>query len=1093
MKSLKTLLLLLVLGLLAAPVIWFVSSERRQGAEKAEREFDENEPDLPNGIKVNKEDYLKARTEQVGYLRGWDTAELDSRQKAIAQMEASESDLAARGLAQAGAWTPLGPAPIPVNASITFSGRVSAIAVHPTNPNIVYVGTAQGGLYRTLDGGTTWTPLMDNALTLAIGAVAIAPSDPTTVFVGTGESTLCGSGCFIGVGLYRITSADTNPVLSGPLNKNASNADVFTGRAVSEVIVHPSDPNTIFVATTSGIAGIGNNTTGLTLPNAGVYRSTNAMAANPIFQPLTIQGTLGANRSVTDLATEPGNPARLLAGVIGSGGDGGVYLTTNALDAVPTFTRTLTNSDGGTLGRTEFAVNKVAGVVTVYAATGMGTGTLAKSTDGGATFPTQVVNSFCGTQCFYDIGVEVDPTDANKVYLGGNPNMIFGRSVNGGASFANNSFNLHPDTQALALAPSDPNIMYVGSDGGIWKTTNVNFPANIAWTSLNNSTFSASQFMSIAIHPTDRNFLIGGTQDNGTLALSPNGATWFRTDGGDGGFTVIDKNAVNTTNVTSYHTFYNSSGSLLGFVRSFVTDANSNPQWAGFYGCGGTANGINCADSVLFYAPLVGGPNAPGSTGNTIYYGTTRLYRSIDQGTTMTDVSGVLPARISAIGISPLNDNIRLAGTTSGTLYLSTTAGAVTMTAVTGSVPARYIGRVALDPVNQNIAYAALNGFGLASGQHIWKTSNLLSGAPTWTAAGNGIPDVPVNAFAIDPANAQNLFAGTDIGVFHSTDGGASWVPFSTGLPRVAVFGLEISAANRVVKIATHGRGIWEYDLAAVRRTAFDYDGDGKADVSVFRPSNNAWYLMRSQAGFAAYQFGAASDKLVPADYTGDGKTDIAVWRPSNGVWYVLRSEDFTFYGAGFGTNGDVPAPGDYDGDGKADLAVFRPGAQSVWYLQQSTNGFSAVPFGIAEDKPSVGDFDGDGKSDIAVYRPSLGQWFRFNSSNGSFYGVQFGTPGDVIVPADYTGDGKADVAVFRPSTSTWFILRSETPTFYGVTFGTTGDIPAPADYDGDGKTDIGVFRPSTGFWYEQQSTSGFNAVQFGATGDKPTPNAFVY
>ncbi len=106
-----------------------------------------------------------------------------------------------------------------------------------------------------------------------------------------------------------------------------------------------------------------------------------------------------------------------------------------------------------------------------------------------------------------------------------------------------------------------------------------------------------------------------------------------------------------------------------------------------------------------------------------------------------------------------------------------------------------------------------------ASGQHVWKTTNLLSGSPTWVAAGNGIPDVPVNAFAVNPNNSQDLFAGTDIGVFRSTDGGANWIPFSNGLPRVAVFGLEISKAWQVVKIATHGRGIWEYNLAAAAPT----------------------------------------------------------------------------------------------------------------------------------------------------------------------------------------------------------------------------------------------------------------------------------
>ncbi len=272
----------------------------------------------------------------------------------------------------------------------------------------------------------------------------------------------------------------------------------------------------------------------------------------------------------------------------------------------------------------------------------------------------------------------------------------------------------------------------------------------------------------------------------------------------------------------------------------------------------------------------------------------------------------------------------------------------------------------------------------------------------------------------------------------------------------------------------------------------FDFDGDGKADISVYRPSVGNWYLNRSRDGFLGVHFGLADDVLTPADFTGDGKTDVAVWRPSSGTWFMLKSEDFTFDAFQFGTSGDIPAPGDYDGDGKADRVVYRP-STGVWYLQQTTAGFAAVQFGIAEDKPSIGDFDGDGKNDIAVYRPSQGNWYRLNSSNGGFAAVHFGSPGDMIVPADYTGDGKTDVAVWRPSSGVWYVLKSEDLSFYGTQFGLSNDIPSPGDYDGDGKADLGVFRPSEGVWYLQQSTSGFAAVQFGLNGDRPTPNAYVF
>jgi hypothetical protein len=1091
MKAVKIAFLFLFIAAFAAPVYWHASAQDESKSE-SEKEFDENEPDLPPGVKMDKTEYFKLRNEHLDILRGFDTAKQDSRTKSIVAMERAEQDLARKRASQnrpmASLWQPLGPSPIPVSASVTYSGRVSAIAVHPTNPNIVYVGTAQGGLYRTLNGGGTWTPLMDSALTIAIGAVAISPSDPTTVFVGTGEAALCGSGCFIGVGLYRITNADTTPVLSQVINKDTAGNDVFTGRAVGEIIVHPTDSNVLFASTTSGVAGIGQGTTGAILPNAGIYRTTNAMSADPRFTKLDIQGTGGASRSVVDLGVEPGNPNRLVAAVIGASGDGGVYLSTNALAATPTFTRTLTTGDGATLGRTEFAVNKTGDVVTIYAATGTNNGTLYKSVDGGATFtPPGGGAGFCTGQCFYDIAVEVDPTDANRVYLGGSPTLVFGRSTTGGAAFTNSATGLHVDTQAFAIAPSDPNTMYFGSDGGIWRTTNVKATGAIPWTTLNNTSFSATQFMGLALHPTDRHYLLGGTQDNGTEFLAPDGTTWVRSDGGDGGFAVIDQNATTPTNVIAYHAYYSQTNTQVGFQRALTTEPNGDPFWSTFQGCRNSVsnNGIICTDQVLFYAPLVRGPGNP----NTIYYGTNRLYRSDNQGTLMTDVSGTLPARIGAIAIAPQDDNVRLVGLTTGAVYLSTTAGATTMSNVTGSLPSRYIGRIAIDPTNANVAYVALNGFGIPN-QHVYKTTNLLSGTPTWTAAGTGIPDTPTNALAIDPANTQVIYAGTDIGVFRTTNGGTSWEPFSDGLPRVAVFGMEIQAVHRVLKIATHGRGIWEKNLNVTnRRVVADFDGDGKTDVSIFRPSTGDWWWQSSlDGGQRATGWGISSDVITPGDYDGDGKTDFAVFR--NGTWYVFNSATSTARIENFGLAGDVPVANDYDGDSKTDLAVYRAG---IWYHLRSGSGtFGSVSFGLATDIPIPSDYDGDGKSDFAVYRGSdnAGEpdFYVFQSTDGTTPGYSWGNASDIPVVADYDADGLADIGVFRPSEGNWYVRKS-LGGFIIQHFGAEGDQPQHGDFDGDGKSDLAVFRASEGNWYILSSTTGVPTVKnFGLSSDTPVP-----
>jgi uncharacterized delta-60 repeat protein len=263
-------------------------------------------------------------------------------------------------------------------------------------------------------------------------------------------------------------------------------------------------------------------------------------------------------------------------------------------------------------------------------------------------------------------------------------------------------------------------------------------------------------------------------------------------------------------------------------------------------------------------------------------------------------------------------------------------------------------------------------------------------------------------------------------------------------------------------------------------RTQFDFDGDGRADQAVFRPSNSVWHLFGSQSGFSAAQFGLPTDKLTPADFDGDGRTDISVFR--DGTWYWLNSSTGSFQAAQFGQAGDVPVPADYTGDGRAELAVYRLG---IWYtLNLANNQFQAVQFGIASDKPVPADFDGDGKTDFAVYRG--GFWYILGSSQG-FAAVKFGIETDKPVVGDYDGDGRADQAVYREGI--WYILGS-TQGFYAAQFGITTDVPVPADYDGDGRADIAVFRD--GVWYLLGSQQGFGAVQFGTINDRPISAAFV-
>lgn len=821
---------------------------------QAQAQNDED-PDLPPNFNsgISKEEYLSKREKQISDMRGNQFLnELTYNARAIA----IEAKLNQERLQQTNSslmilspnWTQLGPSPIPngqTSPSVACSGRTTAIAIHPTNPNLVYVGTANGGVYRTTDGGNTWTAIFDAAQSLAIGALALAPSNPSILYVGTGEPNLSADS-YIGVGLYRIDNADASPVLNGPINPPISTTTCFFGRSISKILVDPSNAAVVYVSTATGVIGNPNGSAGGgTVPplgRRGIYRSVNATsaAASVTFTKLDVT-SVNDNISVIDMVMEPGNSDIITCYLYASGG--GIYRTLNASAATPVFTHPYTT---GSAVRGELAIAKVGAVVTLYCANGENsTGRILKSIDGGASWAiTAGTTGFCSGQCFYDIAVETDPTDANKVYIGGaSGTNIFRRSTDGLATIPTSSTtNLHADCHVIKCAPSSPLTLYLGCDGGIWKSTD----GGVSWTTRNTTGYHATQFQSIALHPVDPNFTVGGTQDNGTNKINPDGSH-TRVDGGDGGYALIDQNAENNTDVTIYHTYYNSTNSQIGFSRQLITGG----AWT-YYGCGGVANGIACTDATMFYAPMALGPGTP----NTVYFGSDRLYRSINQGSTMTLVSQgpiILNVPVSSISIARTDDNVRLLGFTNGKVY-GTSTGSSTLTDITpvgaGSYP---VGRVMIDPLVKTTAYICYGGYGLAAGRHVWKTTNLDAVTPTWVVSGSGIPDIPVNCFAIDQSNTSICFAGTDIGVYVSIDAGASWSSYSTGLPVVPVFDMAVHPVTKTLRIATHGRGFWQTTnpVIPVEYTAFY--ATAKANGKVFlewltatESNNKGFYIERA-------------------------------------------------------------------------------------------------------------------------------------------------------------------------------------------------------------------------------------------------------
>ncbi|HEX9961807.1 MAG TPA: carboxypeptidase-like regulatory domain-containing protein, partial [Pyrinomonadaceae bacterium] len=503
----------------------------------------------------------------------------------------------------------------------------------------------------------------------------------------------------------------------------------------------------------------------------------------------------------------------LVAWVVANGG--GVLVSNNAMNADPatvTMVQRVTASGTATSDvNGELAITHPTGAPqpTIYVATGVAGGTILRSDDGGVTFPLQIDNNFCTPQCFYDIAVEADPVDPLRVYIGGAPNIVFAFSTTGGTAFTESETGLHVDSHVIRVAPSNPNIIYFGSDGGIYRSDT----QGLAWLQKNTAGFLATQFMGLDNHPTDPNILIGGTQDNGTNRFTTVGE-WFRTDFGDGGYSVIDQSTTDNVVYNQYHTYFNASN-LTGYAYS-NNGAATEGTWT-FRGCNSpptVRNGITCTAVINFYAPLERGPGAP----NTIYYGSDRLYRSADTGATHTTESQTFTSPLSAIGISPQNDLVRIIGLNNGSIF-GTTTGANPLIDLdpANEVPAAYVTRAVINPTNQNTAYVTLARF---NAPQVYRTSNLSSFtseglvAPTWTAisgAATGLPLVPVNAFFVDPAT-NYLYAGTDIGVYVTTDGGTTWAPLGTGMPRIATFDLE-DAPGGILRAATHGQGIYQTPL----------------------------------------------------------------------------------------------------------------------------------------------------------------------------------------------------------------------------------------------------------------------------------------
>ncbi len=661
-------------------------------------------------------------------------------------------------------WTLIGPQPT-IAGNTLYSGRITAMAVDPRNLDVVYAGAASGGVWKTTNGGATWTPLTDDQPSLATGSLALDPSNPDTVYVGTGEANQCGD-CYYGAGILKSTDGGASWTnLPGP----------FVQQGVGGLAVHPTNGQIVLAAIARANAPI---------PDAGgIYRSTDGAVTWR-----RVQSGFRGN----DVFFDAVDPNIAFASVYGAGvfksTDAGVTWTPiNGSAANP-----LTLENAGRIALAQ-APSRPA---TLYAAiadlaTSNSGGLLGifKTTDGGQNWIKLQAPNYCGPQCWYNLVLSVSPINPDVVYAGG-VSMI--RSLDGGNQWSTVG-QIHVDQHALAWAPGAKRL-YIGNDGGAYSAADGNVSPLVI--SNLNQTLAITQFYpSLAIHPADVNLSIAGTQDNSSQRYF--NSTWSTVTCGDGGWSIIDPSAPSTVYVTCQ--------------RIDIRKSTNG----GVTFTGGLTRGIG-NDAVQFIPPLVADP----TNSQRLYFGTVRVYQSNDGAGSWVPVSPSLAfsttGGLTAIAVAPSDPNTVYIGARQGALHVTANmnSGSPTWTRIGAGLPSRLVSQIVVDPSSGATAYVSYQGFnGLIAGDtpgHVFRTNDR---GGSWTDISGNLPNVPVNDLLLDPDLPGTLYAATDVGVFRTTDEGLSWTPLGSSLPRVVVMTLRLHRPTRTLRAATHGRSVWDLQV----------------------------------------------------------------------------------------------------------------------------------------------------------------------------------------------------------------------------------------------------------------------------------------